>query len=74
MNGNQDEWIIKLNDRVNTLTSHIDDSDLLIAVLKTEIETLNHRVNNLEVLVDNLRVQFDRHHHPTRLYGGVDAS
>lgn len=63
MNGNKDEWIIKLNERINVLTAHIDDSDLLITVLKTEIGLLEHRVNNLEVLVDNLRVEYNQHAH-----------
>lgn len=69
MNGNKDEWIVKLNERINTLTSHVDDSDLLIAVLRTEIDVLEHRLNNVEVLLDSLRVQQANHYHPERRYG-----
>ncbi len=49
MNGNTDEWIVKLNEKIDQLTK---------------------RVNKLEVLYDNMRVQLDSHEHPPR-YGGI---
>lgn len=63
MNGDAKDWIVKLTDRINVLTSRSDDLELVNMVLKSEIEILQHRLNNAEVLLDNLRVQCKHHSH-----------
>lgn len=60
-NGEKLESLIAV---VQRLVDHVEDSDLLAAVLRTRIEEQNHRINNLEVLVDNLRVDLKTHNHP----------
>lgn len=48
-------------------------ADMLV-VIRLAFKELQEQVNNLEVVVDTLRVQYDRHDHPYKpepRYGGI---
>ena len=42
-----------------------------IIKLTEELKDANKRINDLEVKLDNLRVEFDHHWHPERRYGAA---
>lgn len=50
MNGDVGDWIVKLNNQL------ID--------VKDAFDGLLHRINDLDVKLDNLRVQLEHHDHP----------
>lgn len=59
MNGDIGDWIIKLNNQM------VD--------IKDAFDGLLYRINDLEVKLENLRVQYEQHDHPYKsppVYGG----
>lgn len=70
MNGNQDEWIIKLNLAVSELIKKFNNIQDQVIDTKDAFDQLLFRINDLEVKLDNLRAQCATHNHPEKRYGG----
>ncbi len=58
---------------IERLSEKIEDLHLLISVVKTRTDEQNVKINNLEVVVDNLRAELKSYRHPYKpepRYGG----